>query len=43
MQIKLFTVPVGLVNDHNGEINPFLIANKVVYFKKKLVENADLY
>lgn len=39
MQIKLFTVPVGLVNDHNDEINLFLRTNKVVEFEKKLVEN----
>jgi hypothetical protein len=43
MQIKLFTEPVGLVNDHNEEINQFLRANKVVDFEKKLVENADFY
>ena len=39
MQIKLFTVPVGLVNDHNEEINLFLRANKVVEFEKKFIEN----
>ena len=43
MQIKLFTVPVGLVNDHNEEINQFLRVNKVVEFEKKFIENADFY
>ncbi len=39
MQIKLFTVPVEMVTDHNEEINLFLRSNKVVEFEKKLILN----
>jgi len=41
MQIKLFTVPVGLVNQFNDEINSFLRSHKVVDYQKKLVEHAE--
>lgn len=41
MQIKLFTIPINLVSDHNEDLNAFLRAHKVIDVEKQLVETSS--
>ena len=39
MQIKLFTIPINLVEDYDVELNSFLSNNKIIEIEKELIQN----